>query len=126
MMFSCQDIKDDPPAESTSTVSAATTKPAMTIARKTTGSPTSAATTTSRPSGTSKSLAPAKTSNAASSRGLPQSDQIALGVGLPVAAIVVALLAWCIPKPWSKKKKKKKHGGSPASSQPPLVPPRWF
>lgn len=38
-----------------------------------------------------------------SSSGLSQHEQIILGIAIPVAALLVALLAWLCPKPWNRR-----------------------
>ncbi|KAL2043764.1 hypothetical protein N7G274_003283 [Stereocaulon virgatum] len=110
IMFSCNKAAGGGSATATSTVSAGSSSmpvagdTAPTASSSSTPAQThpssNAATTTSAPPSSSTSQPSSNSGgngSSGTSSGLSQNGQIALGVGLPVGSIVVALLAWWFP-----------------------------
>ena len=110
VMFVCGSVADgDSNATSTTTVTAASALVSVPQATEATNTPTSGGQTATNanepitPPATPSSTADPSQANADSSggdsgSGLSQCDQIIIGIIIPVAALMVALLAWLCPK----------------------------
>ncbi|CAD6576531.1 MAG: hypothetical protein ASARMPREDX12_007919 [Alectoria sarmentosa] len=106
VLFACDQVAGGATATATSTVSAGSSSIPVAAGTPTTplsGGSTPEQTTTSSDSATTTSNSTSANSSQANNNsdvtgsGLSQKGQIALGVGLPVGSIVVALLAWWFP-----------------------------
>ncbi|MCJ1456002.1 hypothetical protein MMC28_006359 [Mycoblastus sanguinarius] len=123
VMFACAATSAAPAPTSTSWLSAMSSAAPTTTATPNFADGAAPSTTPASSTQTSLSSSSRPTSshenttsssaNSGTDSGASQGNQIALGVGLGVGVptVVIALLAWCCPKPW--KKRKKQHGAEP-------------
>ncbi|KAL9076774.1 MAG: hypothetical protein Q9161_000759 [Pseudevernia consocians] len=126
VLFACEKVAEGAVATATSTTSAgsssipvavdtSTTTSSSDISQKTTPS-SNGATTTSVPSSSStSSKSPQTNTNSASTgSGISWKGQIALGIGVPVSSLVVALLAWWFPREKKRRKQDPSQGHAPS------------